>query len=97
MTTSPSVSWFERTISNQLIALVLIGTFIIMMMCVLSIMKNVPSFLIGALMISSLFVLIVSSINVSCMVLGGCRVWSWLTTVMSLITIFLIFTNALRR
>lgn len=94
---SLSVSWFERTLSNQLIALLLIGTITIMIMFVVSVMKNVPSLLIGALMISSLFVLIISSINVSCMVLGGCQVWSWITTVLSLITILLMYTNALRR
>lgn len=92
-----AVSWFERTISTQLIALLSIGTLIILIMCIIATMKNVPSILIAALILSSLFVMIVSSINVTCMVVGDCHVWSWITTMFTLITILLIFSNVLRR
>lgn len=91
------MSWFERTMSDQLITLIAVGLGIILVMFVIAVMKNIPALLISALLLSSLFVLIVSCVNVSCMVVGDCQAWSWITTVLSLLTILLMYFNALRR
>lgn len=87
---------FERAMNMQMICLLGVGLTIIVVMCVVGLVTNMPYIFIVVLTLTSLLTIIISSINVSCMITGGCHLWSWIVTVGTIFALLMVYARAMR-
>lgn len=92
-----AASQFDHAVSMQSIVVFGGATIILVVTTIILLFVGAPYTLIVALALNNIILMIYQSLSVNCMVKGGCEMFAWLVTIMSILVMVLIFFQLFKK